>query len=93
MLFGFSGDGVKSFYQHRKRIYTHERCLQASIKKRKLFDHRGTVAHDQEASSNSISNSSEKGVCKDKCNSGIMLERGPLSYLLFENISVGVIYI
>ncbi|XP_041995295.1 telomere repeat-binding protein 4-like [Salvia splendens] len=70
-----SRDGVKSLYQHRKRIYTHERCLQSSIKKRKLFDHRGTVSHVQEASSNSMSNSSEKGMCKDKCNSGIMLER------------------
>ncbi|KAG6418587.1 hypothetical protein SASPL_120791 [Salvia splendens] len=79
-----SRDGVKSFYQHRKRIYTHERCLQASIKKRKLFDHRGIVSHDQEASSNSISNSSEKGMCKDKCNSGIMLERVKFSIKSFK---------
>ncbi|XP_057788968.1 telomere repeat-binding protein 4 isoform X2 [Salvia miltiorrhiza] len=64
-----SRDGVKSFYQYRKRIYTEERCLQAPIKKRKLFDHRSTVAHDQDASSNSISNSREKGVCMDKSNS------------------------
>ncbi|KAL1559430.1 hypothetical protein AAHA92_09775 [Salvia divinorum] len=70
-----SRDGVKSFYQYRKRIYTHERCLQAPIKKRKLFDHMGTVSHDQEASNNSISNASEKGMCMDKCNSGIILER------------------
>ncbi|KAL1542187.1 telomere repeat-binding protein 4-like [Salvia divinorum] len=70
-------NGVKSFYQNRKRIYTQdqERFLQAPIKKRKLFDHSTTVAHDQQASSNSISNSPEKGICMDKSNSGIMLER------------------
>ncbi|KAL1542188.1 telomere repeat-binding protein 4-like [Salvia divinorum] len=62
-------NGVKSFYQNRKRIYTQERYLQAPIKKRKLFNHRSTVAHDQQASSNSISNSPEKGICMDKSNS------------------------
>ncbi|KAG6404438.1 hypothetical protein SASPL_136686 [Salvia splendens] len=68
-------NGVKSFYQNRKRIYTQERYLQAPIKKRKLFDHRSTVAHDQQASSNSISNSPKKGMCMDKSDSGTMLER------------------
>ena len=52
-----------------------------------------TVAHDQQASSNSISSSPEKGVCMDKSDSGIMLERGPLSFLSFEILSVGVKYI
>ncbi|KAG6404439.1 hypothetical protein SASPL_136687 [Salvia splendens] len=67
-----SGNGVKSFYQNRKRIYTQLRCLQAPIKRRKLFDHMSTIANDQQASSNSISNSPEKGVCMDKSNLGII---------------------
>ncbi|GFQ01955.1 telomere repeat-binding protein 4 [Phtheirospermum japonicum] len=45
-----------------KRIYTRERCQQAPIKKRKLMDHRFSVAaYDQETSSDSISNLPEKG--------------------------------
>ncbi|KAH6787153.1 hypothetical protein C2S52_006705 [Perilla frutescens var. hirtella] len=70
-----SSDGMKPFCQYRKRIYTQERCLEAPIKKRKLFSHRSTAAYDQDTSSNSISNSPEKGMRMDKNNSAIMLER------------------
>lgn len=61
-----SRDGIKSFYQYRKRIYTQERCLQAPIKKRKLIDHRTAVTCDQDTCSNSISDSPKKGMWIDK---------------------------
>ncbi|KAL8470505.1 hypothetical protein ACS0TY_033126 [Phlomoides rotata] len=61
-----AGERVKSFYQYRKRIYTRDRCPQAPIKKRKLFDHRYEVTYDQETSSNSISSLPEKGRRIDK---------------------------
>ncbi|KAH6777699.1 hypothetical protein C2S51_009011 [Perilla frutescens var. frutescens] len=70
-----SRDAMKPFCQYRKRIYTQERCLEAPIKKRKLFNHRSTVAYDQDTSSNSFFNSPEKGMRMDKNNSVILLER------------------
>ncbi|KAL0452827.1 UNVERIFIED_CONTAM: Telomere repeat-binding protein 4 [Sesamum latifolium] len=56
-----TGEGIRSFYQYRKRIYTQERFQQAPIKKRKLSDHTFAVAYHQETSSDSISNLPEKG--------------------------------
>ncbi|GER34917.1 telomere repeat-binding protein 1 [Striga asiatica] len=56
-----TSEGMKSYYQYRKRIYTREGCQQAPIKKRKLFDNRFSVSYDQDTSSNSISNLPEKG--------------------------------
>ncbi|KAL3652146.1 hypothetical protein CASFOL_001827 [Castilleja foliolosa] len=57
-----TSEGIKSFYQYRKRIYTRERCQQAPFKKRKLMDHRFSVAaYDKKTSYESISNLQEKG--------------------------------
>ncbi|CAA0809422.1 Telomere repeat-binding protein 4 [Striga hermonthica] len=56
-----TSEGMKSYYQYRKRIYTREGCQQAPIKKRKLFDNRFSVGYDQDTSSSSISNLPEKG--------------------------------
>ncbi|XP_073036672.1 telomere repeat-binding protein 3-like [Primulina eburnea] len=55
-----SSERMRYFYRYRKNIYARERCQRAPIKKRKLFDHRFTVAYDQEASGESISSSPEK---------------------------------
>lgn len=55
-----SSERMKSFYRYRKNIYARERSQRAPIKKRKLFDHRFTIAYDQEASGESISSSLEK---------------------------------
>ncbi|XP_073140402.1 telomere repeat-binding protein 4-like [Henckelia pumila] len=55
-----SGERMRSFYRYRKNIYARERYQRAPIKKRKLFDHRFTIAYDQKASSESISSSPEK---------------------------------
>lgn len=90
-MLDFLGDGMKSFHQYRKRVYTQERCLQAPIKKRKLFDYRSSVVQDKDASSDSFSNSPVKGVCMDKSDSGILLEKGLLSCLLFKVFAVGVV--
>ncbi|KAK4436601.1 Telomere repeat-binding protein 4 [Sesamum alatum] len=60
-----TGEGIKSFYQYRKRIYTQERFQQAPIKKRKLSDHSFSVAYHQDTSSDSISNLPEKGTKMD----------------------------
>ncbi|CAA0836757.1 Telomere repeat-binding protein 3 [Striga hermonthica] len=59
-LFNIS-EGMKSFYQYRKRIYTREWFQPAPIKKRKLSGNRYSVAYDQDTSSGSISNLPEKG--------------------------------
>lgn len=83
-MFGLSVDGMKSFHQYRKRVYTQDRCPQAPIKKRKLFDYRSSVVHDKDASSDSFSNSPEKGMCMDKSDSDILLEKGTLSCLLLK---------
>ncbi|KAL0402809.1 UNVERIFIED_CONTAM: Telomere repeat-binding protein 4 [Sesamum radiatum] len=56
-----TGEGIRSFYQYRKRFYTQERFQQAPIKKRKLSDHTFAVAYHQDTSSDSISNLPEKG--------------------------------
>ncbi|KAL2248832.1 telomere repeat-binding protein 4 [Sesamum indicum] len=58
---GLYSEGIRSFYQYRKRIYTQERFQQAPIKKRKLSDHTFAVAYHQDTSSDSISNLPEKG--------------------------------
>ncbi|XP_073288374.1 telomere repeat-binding protein 3-like [Primulina huaijiensis] len=55
-----SCERMRSFYRYRKNIYARERFQRAPIKKRKLFDHRFTIAYDQEASGESISSSPEK---------------------------------
>ncbi|XP_075502699.1 telomere repeat-binding protein 4-like [Primulina tabacum] len=55
-----SRERMRSFYRYRKNIYAREKCQRAPIKKRKLFDHRFTIAYDQEASGESISSSPEK---------------------------------
>ncbi|KAK4403300.1 Telomere repeat-binding protein 4 [Sesamum angolense] len=60
-----TGEGIRSFYQYRKRIYTQERFQQAPIKKRKLSDHTFAVAYHQDTSSDSISNLPEKGTKMD----------------------------
>ncbi|KAL6526811.1 hypothetical protein OROGR_015901 [Orobanche gracilis] len=56
-----TSEGMRSFYQYRKRIYTRERCQQAPTKRRKVSDARFSVAYDQDTSSGSISNLPEKG--------------------------------
>ncbi|PIN12176.1 hypothetical protein CDL12_15222 [Handroanthus impetiginosus] len=72
-LYKTSGE-MKPFYQYRKRIYTQERCQPAPIKKRKLYD-TSAVAFDQDTSSDSISNSPEKGMRMDKNSSNVVSER------------------
>lgn len=68
---------MKGFYRNRKAIYTPE----APCKRRKLVDHSSAVVYDQEASSESISNSPEKGAKEDKGHSAAILHRG--SYFSF----------
>ncbi|KAK6145375.1 hypothetical protein DH2020_022195 [Rehmannia glutinosa] len=70
-----TSEGMKSFYQYRKRIYTRERFQQAPFKKRKLSDHRFSVAYDQDTSCDSISNLPEKGTKIDKSSSAVNVER------------------
>ncbi|XP_042044033.1 telomere repeat-binding protein 2-like isoform X2 [Salvia splendens] len=53
-------EGMKSFYRYRKSMYTRERCQQAPLKKRKLFDRSFGVTVDLEESSDSIYNLPEK---------------------------------
>ena len=57
-----AGEGMKSFYRYRKSMYTRERCQQAPLKKRKLFDRSFGVTIDREESSDSIYNLPEKGM-------------------------------
>ncbi|CAK9135959.1 unnamed protein product [Ilex paraguariensis] len=55
--------GTKPIYRNRKAIYTLERCQhEAPSKRRKLFDHSSRVMYNQEASSESISNSPKKNI-------------------------------
>ncbi|XP_027110975.1 telomere repeat-binding protein 4 [Coffea arabica] len=57
-----TNEGMRSFYRNRKFIHTRDRCQhEAPSKRRKLSGRRFVVAYDQEASSESISNSPEKG--------------------------------
>ncbi|KAL6524722.1 hypothetical protein OROHE_016004 [Orobanche hederae] len=56
-----TSEGMRSFYQYRKRIYTRERCQQAPTKRRKVSDAKFSVAYDPDTSSGSISNLPEKG--------------------------------
>ncbi|XP_041993265.1 telomere repeat-binding protein 3-like isoform X2 [Salvia splendens] len=53
-------EGMKSFYRYRKSMYTRERCQQAPLKKRKLWDRSLGVTIDREESSDSIYNLREK---------------------------------
>lgn len=53
---------MRSFYRNRKMLHARERSLRdAPPKRRKLCDRSFVVAYDEEASSESISNSPEKG--------------------------------
>ncbi|KAK3006575.1 hypothetical protein RJ639_016226 [Escallonia herrerae] len=75
--FSNTGRGVKSYYRNRKIMYKRERCQpkEAPSKRRKLYDCSLTLAYDQEASSESISNSPEKGLKGDKSQSAASLHR------------------
>ncbi|CAK9167574.1 unnamed protein product [Ilex paraguariensis] len=67
---------MKSICRNRKTIYTHERCeYEAPSKRRKLIDHSSTDVHDQEASSESISNIPEKNMKRDKSGSAAFFHR------------------
>ncbi|KAM7492027.1 hypothetical protein LguiA_034948 [Lonicera macranthoides] len=71
-----TGREVKPFYRNRKRFYARERCqFETPYKRRKIFEHRSTVAYDQEGSSGSISNSPEKGGKGDKSRSAANTQR------------------
>ena len=68
---------MKPFSHCRKAFYTGERIQRKGpFKKRKLCYHISTPAHEPEESSESISNSPEKGVKGDKTGSGTNLHRG-----------------
>ncbi|CAI9092383.1 OLC1v1027605C1 [Oldenlandia corymbosa var. corymbosa] len=57
-----TSEGMRSFYRNRKIMHARERNLHESpSKRRKLCDRSFVVAYDDEASSESISNSPEKG--------------------------------
>lgn len=72
-----ANDGMRPFYRNRKSIHLRERCArEAPSKRRKLCDRRFLVAYDQEASSESISNSPGKGIKGDNCSSDAILHRG-----------------
>ncbi|KAG8380734.1 hypothetical protein BUALT_Bualt06G0046900 [Buddleja alternifolia] len=70
-----TSEGMKSFYQYRKSIYSRERCQQVPIKKRKISDHSFAVAYDQDTSSNSVSKLLEKSLRGDKSSSALILHR------------------
>uniref|UniRef100_A0A5B7AP58 Putative telomere repeat-binding protein 4 isoform X2 n=1 Tax=Davidia involucrata TaxID=16924 RepID=A0A5B7AP58_DAVIN len=68
--------GMKPVYRNRKTLYTREICKnEAPSKRRKLCDHSSTIAYDREASSESISNSPEKGMKGEKNGSVEILPR------------------
>ncbi|CAK9135625.1 unnamed protein product [Ilex paraguariensis] len=68
--------GTKPIYRSRKAIYTLERCQhEAPSKRRKLFDHSSRVMYNQEASSESISNSPKKNIMGAKNASAAFFHR------------------
>ncbi|GAA0150502.1 hypothetical protein LIER_09430 [Lithospermum erythrorhizon] len=75
--FSYSYDGMKPFYQSRKSLSPRERYLRDThSKRRKLCDHSFVVPFGQEASSESISNSPEKGVKGGNNGSATISHRG-----------------
>ncbi|XP_059666288.1 telomere repeat-binding protein 2-like [Cornus florida] len=66
--------GMKPVYRNRKFLYSRKRCQhEAPYKRRKLCNYNSTVAYDRAASSESISNSPEKGMkAAKKGSSGIL---------------------
>ncbi|KAA8534196.1 hypothetical protein F0562_031611 [Nyssa sinensis] len=75
--------GMKPVDRNRKTLYTHERCQNdAPSKRRKLCNHSSTIVCNREASSESISNSPEKGMKGEKNGSVEILHRasGPASF-------------
>lgn len=69
---------MKNVNRCRKAPSTSEviQCL-VPLKKRKLCNHKSTLARDPEGSSESISNSPEKGVKGEKTSPAKNLGRGP----------------
>ncbi|GER36678.1 telomere binding protein [Striga asiatica] len=87
-------EGMKSFYQYRKRIYTREWCQPAPIKKRKLSDNKYSVAYDQDTSSGSISNLPEKGIrtASDTVNDYSKGKDPHVTAILGNGIRVGLLF-
>lgn len=68
---------MRPFYRNRKNIHVRERyAREAPSKRRKLCDRRFVVAYDQEASSESISNSPGKGIKGNNCSPDATHYRG-----------------
>lgn len=87
---------MRPFYRKRKNIHVRERyAREAPSKRRKLRDRRFVVAYDQEASSESISNSPGKGIKGNKCSPDATLYRGlhakNIWFLKFLEVSDGLI--
>ncbi|XP_059459128.1 telomere repeat-binding protein 4 [Corylus avellana] len=69
-----SDGGLKPLYRKRKTFCSRERCQRDILfKRRKMFDQSSVVISDGGFSSESVSNSPEKGMTEDKTTSAAML--------------------
>ena len=75
-----SDGGMKRVSRNRKVFHTRERIQrEGPFKKRRLFDHSSAHVYNREGSSESISNSPEKGMKGDKI--GSTVNKGSYLYL------------
>jgi hypothetical protein len=78
MISAFVDGGLKPLYRKRKTFCSRERCHRDILfKRRKIFDQSSVVISDGGFSSESVSNSPEKGMTEDKTASAAMLHGGP----------------
>lgn len=74
MISAFLDGGLKPLYRKRKIICNRERGQRDILfKRRKMFDHSSVVISDGGFSSESVSNSPEKGMTEGKTASSLML--------------------
>ncbi|XP_009615640.1 telomere repeat-binding protein 4-like isoform X1 [Nicotiana tomentosiformis] len=82
----YTNGGVESFYISRKSGRARKRCQpEVPSKRRKLSDHGFAFAYYQEASSESISNSLEKGIKRDINTSHAIPPRGTADSVTVKN--------
>nr|XP_016503288.1 PREDICTED: telomere repeat-binding protein 4-like [Nicotiana tabacum] len=82
----YTNTGVESFYVNRKSVRARKRCQpEVPSKRRKLSDHGFAFAYYQEASSESISNSPEKGIKRDINTSHAIPPRGTADSVTVKN--------
>lgn len=91
MILAFVDGGLKPLYRKRKTCHdrqSHKKCQRDILfKRRKLFDQISVVTSDGGFSSESVSNSPEKGMTEDKNDSAAILHGGSFPPFNLLNVS------